>query len=164
MSKLMIGMGAPGAGKSTWIKDHMEPYDVYISRDEIRFSLLADGDDYFSREDEVWALYIQTIELNLNKGATVWVDATHLNRRSRLKLLHALWHKPDEIEVVYFKVPLEVALERNEQRAGRAYVPPQAIEKMYRSIEEPEFHEGRFTYNRIYVINENGKIEIKEEE
>ena len=45
-------VGAPGAGKSTFIKNNKDKLCGsvnIVSRDEIRFSLLKDGDEYFSK-------------------------------------------------------------------------------------------------------------------
>lgn len=161
MSKLIMMVGIPGSGKSTWLYQNKKIDEFIVSRDTIRFTLLQENDDYFSKEDEVWEIYVARIESLLKAGATVYADATHLNHGARLKLLKALDIIPDEIEVIYFKVPLEVAQERNAQRAGRAYVPPEAIAKMYRALEEPKRHEGIFTYNKIYIIDENGNMEEK---
>ena len=51
MGKLFILMGAPGSGKSTWVKNHMTLNDSYISRDDVRFSMVPEGDEYFSKEN-----------------------------------------------------------------------------------------------------------------
>ena len=164
MAKLIIMCGLAGCGKSTFVKKHMDSnLDIYVSRDDIRFSLLKEGDDYFAMEDEVWIQYIAAINAGLRKGRTVWADATHLNKKARLKLLHALYPTPTEIEVIYIKVPLEIALDQNKRREGRAKVPEDAIYRMWNSIEEPEFHEGRFTYNKIYIKEPDAVIRIKEE-
>ena len=48
-------VGAPASGKSTWLKKTV-PFmnnTRIISRDEIRFALVAEDEPYFSREDEV---------------------------------------------------------------------------------------------------------------
>lgn len=161
MSKLTLMVGIPGSGKSTWLKEHKQLHEFIVSRDTIRFTLLQENDDYFSKEDEVWEIYVANIESLLKSGATVYADATHLNHGARLKLLKALNIIPDEIEIICFKVSLEVAQERNAQRAGRAYVPPRVITKMYLTLEEPQRHEGIFTYNKIYIVDENGNMEEK---
>lgn len=165
MAKLILMCGVPGSGKSTFVKKHMdEILDVYVSRDDIRFSLLQEGEDYFAHEDEVWVQYVAAIERGLRAGKTVWADATHLNSRSRLKLLHAIYPTPECIEVVHIKVPLETALEQNEKRVGTiAYVPRGQIRRMYAQMEPPEFHEGAFTYHKIYTKQPDTLIQVKEE-
>lgn len=169
MSKLIIGTGTPGTGKSTWIQSHMENGDMLVSRDTIRFGLLGENfhpADYFSREDEVWALFIANIEAGLRRGRTVWADATHLTRKGRLKLLYALSVKPTEVEVIDFWCPLEVALERNDKRQGTcAFVPKGQIRRMFEQREATEFGEcPKFKYNKIYEIDTvSGEIVIREE-
>ena len=46
-------VGIPGSGKSTWAKARCKnnPHAAYISRDEIRFSLLKDEEEYFAKEN-----------------------------------------------------------------------------------------------------------------
>ena len=61
MSKLFLMMGAPGSGKSYWAEHHVTSVDKYISRDEIRFSMLEDGDDYFAKEGKVFDNFIKQI-------------------------------------------------------------------------------------------------------
>ena len=68
----------------------------------------------------------------------VYVDATHLTDKSRNKTKRRLNHKNiDKIVNVIFDVPLEVCLERNAQRTGRATVPEDVIKNMYNSFTFP---------------------------
>ena len=47
MANLFIIMGAPGAGKSTFIKNSMTEC-IVVSRDKIRFSMVKEDESYFS--------------------------------------------------------------------------------------------------------------------
>ena len=159
-SKLYLLMGCPGSGKSTYltnrIKDSTSAITV-ISRDIIRFSLVSEDEEYFSKEDEVYNLFIKGIANALNFNNEVFADATHLNERSRAKTLRALGkHLKDvEVNVIYVRVPLEVAIERNENRIGtRAYVPKSVIRRMWSQTTIPTKEEG---FEHIYIIDENGK-------
>lgn len=165
MSKLIIMCGIPGSGKSTWAKAHMSPvFDEYVSRDEIRFRLVTEGEPYFSREDDVFKIFCQRIDMGLRSGATVWADATHLNMKSRLKLLYNLKYKPTEIEIVWMNTDYETAIERNEKRAGtRSYVPPEVIKNMLYSMAPPEFKEDKFVYKTIYEITPNQEVVVRKE-
>lgn len=52
MSTLYILCGPSGCGKSTWRNEFIKDYNNrihYVSRDEIRFSLVKEGEDYFSK-------------------------------------------------------------------------------------------------------------------
>ena len=65
MTKLWVMCGVPGTGKSTWIKNNLSKFEgevEVISRDEIRFSMVSEGEEYFSKEDEVFKEFINRIK------------------------------------------------------------------------------------------------------
>lgn len=162
MSKLFIMMGAPGSGKTTWCKNNVPKNAVYISRDEIRFSIIKDKDSYFSKEKIVYDIFINKINEALESGLDVYADQTSLNAGSRKKLIDALNKRPDEINVIYIERPLSTILEYNSKRTGRKLVPNDIIIKMYNSISKPTAKEG---IDYLYIINKNGniqKINLKE--
>lgn len=145
MTRLIMMMGIPGAGKSTYLENSIGSFlqPKIISRDKIRFSLLKDGDEYFSKEDEVFKRFTQDINNSLGRGyGDTIVDATHLSAGSRKKLLKNINRKwADEVIVIWIKVPLEVALERNYKREGRSFVPEDVIKNMYNSLSKPTSYE-----------------------
>jgi predicted kinase len=153
-------MGCPGAGKSTWTRNHINiETDKYISRDEIRFSMVSEDEEYFSKEKQVYTEYIRQINENLKAGYNVFADATHLNRSSRNKLLRNITVKSNSIEVIWIKTPLEACINRNKNRAGtRSYVPENQLRRMHGNIEAPDFDEG---FNKIYIIEDNKPIQCR---
>lgn len=158
MSVLILMMGIPGSGKTT-IANRLKGFnDAYISRDEVRFSMLKDGEPYFSKENQVIDAFVGLIDnaLQMNKRF-VFADATHLNRGSRAKLLNRLKNKPEQIWVCYVKVPLDIALQRNSTRTGRALVPEESIKQMYNSLDYPKKEEGIFG---VFEVDEDGMINI----
>lgn len=158
---LYVLCGTPGSGKSTFIKEVANPNEVIVSRDEIRFSLLKPGEDYFSHEREVYTKFLSRIALNIKQGNNVYADATHLNEKSRYLLLSQLKNRgcrPREINAIYFNVPLQTCLERNGYRLGTAaYVPPSQVEKMYCSFVPPSKYEG---FSNIWEVNSEGDVEL----
>ena len=168
-SKLYLLGGIPGLGKSTWIKNHEQFFEgtvKVISRDQIRFSLLKDGDEYFSKEGEVWVEYVNQTIKSLKENDNTILDATHLNISSRNKILRALGKNLKDVEVVviFFTGKLELALERNAQRTGRAFVPETTIRNMYDSVYLPSYTLEPYIDN-IYIVNANNNeiINIKKE-
>lgn len=154
--KLYVMCGNPGVGKSTWIKENLyklDGYTVVVSRDQIRFLLVPEGEDYFSRETEVYNKFIADIQFGLENADNVIADATHLNDGSRSKLLRRIGSALKGVEViaVVIKIPLEVSLEQNEKRKGsRSYVPRSVVRRMHYQFTMPTFEEG---FDKIYVYN-----------
>ena len=157
MSKLFLMMGAPGSGKSYWAQHHIQSTDKYISRDEIRFSMLQENDDYFDKEGEVFNKFIQTINNSLLVYDNVFADATHLNAASRNKTISRINVPIDEINVIYLKTPLEICLKRNSTREERKLVPESVIKDMFNRIKIPEKEEG---ISKVYIIEDNKPIQI----
>lgn len=158
--KMMVGI--PGSGKSTWAIAEKERLQnegkmvAYISRDEIRFSLVEDNEDYFSREKEVFNKFIQVTQAALNSldKDVVIIDATHISPASRRKVLNRLNSLSDiclTLEVM--DVPTSICLERNASREGRAKVPDFAILNMAENFEVPhdEFKNNNYGFKTVTV-------------
>ena len=149
-----IMSGIPGCGKSTWSRKFTAEHDniVQVSRDEIRFSLLADGEDYFAHEDEVIATFYAEINEALAAGHDVIADATHISEKALKQTLRAI--KADcERTLVSFRVPLKVCLSRNAGREGRACVPDHIIKGMarFKSKLDAGLKQGKFPVHVITV-------------
>ena len=84
--------------------------------------------------------------------ANVFVDATHLNEKSRNKTLDKLDLEGVDLYAVSFEVPVEICLEQNEFRSGRAYVPRSVIRRMCAQFDPP--HNGeKYEYTILTVVN-----------
>ena len=151
---LVLCVGAPGTGKSTWLRTHLGEGETYVSRDEVRFSMVDEGEDYFSHETEVFQKFVEKIEENLNKGLRVFADATHINWASRRKLIKSL-HNCEEIDIdcYVFQASLETCLERNSQRSGRSFVPKAVVKRMKIQTTHPST--DPFKYHFIKEIKED---------
>ena len=164
MNNLYILCGIPGCGKTSWTRNKMKENTsstdqkwVCVSRDEVRFSIIKEEDDYFSKEKQVFQEFVNRICGNLSDAwiTNVIADATHLNEISRDKLINAIRRKrpnlPLHITMVYFDIPLEVCKFRNAKREGRARVPDNVMDKMYQQLEFPKLREG---LERIEIVRD----------
>lgn len=140
---LWLMCGVPASGKTVKAKELKAAWGdscKYVSRDEVRFSMLNDSDEYFGKERDVWKKFVAEIQDGITNYDDTIADATHLNWASRGKLLKAL-HGIEFIDVncYYFSTSLETCLERNRKREGRAKVPDDVIRDMYKSFTNPTF-------------------------
>ena len=148
--KLFVLCGPAGCGKSTWIQDHKNLTASVVSRDTIRLSMLTNEDAYFSKEKEVYKEFIKEIKDALEISETVYADATHLTLASRTKLLRSLGTSLKDVEViaVALKVPINIAIARNNEREGLRKVPEGVIKSMYKDYTIPTIEEG---FNKVIV-------------
>lgn len=148
--KLLVG--CPASGKTSWarqMENHAalfnEVFPAHVSRDDIRFKLVKETEEYFSKEKEVFNTFINTIqELIDDRYPLIIVDATHVTKASRKKVLNQLDLKDYQVDIVVIRPSLKTCLERNARREGRARVPETALINMYNSYEQPT--EKEFDY------------------
>ena len=145
MATLYILCGPSGAGKSTWankfmVEEDNNGHDVrYVSRDDIRMSLLKDGEDYFAHEKEAFKRFVGTVTQTLVDGLDVIADATHLNEFARRKLTQSIDMLYTDYNIVYvvFNVDADICVAHNANRTGRANVPENVIRNMCRDFRAP---------------------------
>lgn len=153
VKNLWIMCGASGSGKSYFATHNLktDEHVCYISRDAIRYFLISDNDQYFSKENIVFSQFTKAIReaLDNDNYTDVIADATHLNWGSRRKLLNALGLniKPDNINIipVWVTCDMNIILERNDQREGRARVPGEEIIKMIGRMRHPRSDPYKYT-------------------
>lgn len=137
--------GPAGAGKSTWTKrevehnsaldreNHDRPSSIIISRDEIRYALVAENEEYFSKESEVFNTFVQKINAAIHnpRYTHIYIDATHISIGSRKKILKELkLGEGVKVVGVNFLVDTETIVARNNERTGRARVPEDVVRNM----------------------------------
>ena len=164
MANLFLMMGIPGAGKSTFIKNRLEKLGdnvEYISRDEIRFSMLRPYENYFAHENEVRKTVFSRANRALEEGKNVIIDQTSLTPKSRKWVLENV-PKYDAAYLIWIDNDIETCIKNNENRKGtQAYVPPEQIRRMGFQLVRPSRREG---FNVIYRYNAKNQTLDKLEE
>ena len=154
MAILYITCGPSGCGKSTYCEENYRlKHCIHVSRDEIRFKIVKEDEDYFAHETEVFRQFIQCIVELLTDGYDVIADATHLNEFSRRKLTQAIDKYTSNYKIVYivFNVDADTCVARNASRTGRANVPENVIRNMCRDFRAPTRDEDERVIDIIEV-------------
>lgn len=160
---IFLMCGPAGSGKSTWATRQIKvPHiQAWVSRDNIRFILVGENEDYFSKEDEVFECFIKSIQAAIDNSETkeVYVDATHLNEKARNKVLDLLELDNCRVIPVVVHPDLKTTLAQNEQREGRTFVPRSVIKRMDAQFQKPTFNE-KHHYAEIWEVVGNGIMVI----
>ena len=141
---VVLAIGLPGSGKSTWFKRHNL---IPLSSDLMR-TLLFDDVTEQRYQDLVFSTLRSLLRARMiAKRPWNHVDATNLSpkeRRSWIKLAHDFGY---DTHAVFFDVPTEVCIERNQKR-GRN-VPDDVIHRMAQKLRPPKFEEG---FSKITIV------------
>lgn len=159
MSYLIMFCGIPGSGKSTEARRMVESLASknisvgYVSRDEVRFSMISKNGGYFSKEKEVFNKFIEKMNNSLNKNDCTIIDATHVSEASRVKVLRRV-ENPNSVQLLVLALltPLDVCMRQNDLRTGRECVPHDAIENMAGQFKNPTEKEFvKFGFNSVDI-------------
>lgn len=184
MAKLMILIGVPGAGKTTFAKTKNARH---VSSDAIRREIFGGESVEYSEKiandliqknsisligltEEQKISIKQTLCINhifclarnqccdyLKSGEDVIYDSTNFKKKYRRIILDEANGLYTECEAYFFDIPLEVALSQNNKRARKE--PEQVIKSIYKTLERPTYDEG---FKRIFVVGADNKVVLLE--
>lgn len=149
--KLILLVGIPGAGKTTYAKEYARTHNntIHLSSDLIRAELYGDestqGDPV-----TVFSLMQKRATEALNSGKSVLYDATNMTRKDRAGIISACpRHAQVEAHVIW--APIETCIVRDANRERT--VGQTVIDKMLKRFQAPYFDEG---FDDIKIIRPDG--------
>jgi predicted kinase len=143
MATAYFMIGVQGSGKSTWVRENAQRLNaVVIASDEIRNELEAQGIDATNKGDLVFWTVEERLGNLLAEDKNVIVDATHARRAWREKEIAIARQHGAKVVAVWLDVPLDVSLERNQQKPGNSrwgerVVPKEVLLGVARGFEKP---------------------------
>ena len=145
---LIIPVGLPRCGKSTWSKNQLWDGSVVVNPDSIRLAI--HGHDYIaSAEPLVWA----TAKIMVNALFTAGHNKVILDATSIKKIDRKGWVRPNDWKTIFVVFPVNKELFISRAiNDGREYLVP-IIEKMVLEYEPVEPEEGGII---TYISNEEG--------
>ncbi len=150
---VVLAIGLPGSGKTTWFKRRgVTP----LSSDMLRSILFDD-----ITEQRYQGLVFSTLRSLLRarliaKMPWNYVDATNLSAHERRQWIKMAKSFGYEAQAVFFDVPLEVCMERNSRRERT--VSDEVMRKMAERLRPPSFKEG---FSKITMVRVKGAPPIK---
>lgn len=143
MAELIIFVGVPGAGKTTWYRQHYAATHVHVSKD-----LMTNARNREQRQREL-------IDAALAAGQSVVVDNTNPTVYDRAPLIAIGKRHAARVVACFFDTPVRTAFARNRGREGKSRVPDAAVFTVAKRLKVPEVSEG---FDEVRVIrNEAGE-------
>jgi len=141
---VVLAIGLPGSGKSSWFKRHnITP----LSSDLLR-ALLFDDPTEQRFQDLVFSNLRSMLKARLIARRPMnYVDATNLSPHERNGWIKLAKDYGYEVQAVFFDVPVEVCLARNQRRERK--VPEDAMRRMAAKLKQPTFEEG---FSKITIV------------
>ncbi len=144
--ELVILVGLPGAGKTTFYQKRFAATHAHISKD-----LWPHAANREARQQRL-------LDDALAGGRSVVIDNTNPRRADRAPLLAIGRARGARLIGYFFDVSTRAAIARNQQRAGRARVPPVAVFTTARRLEPPTRDEGFDELYRVTLDEDHGPV------
>jgi predicted kinase len=128
--EVVVLVGIPGSGKSTFYKSRFAETHALVSKD-----LWPNARHRDRRQARV-------IEETLGAGRSLVVDNTNPTREERAAIIEAARRHGARVTGYYFATPLADALVRNARREGRARVPDAGVYAIAKRMCRPRLDEG----------------------
>ena len=146
VAELVILIGLPGAGKTSFYRERFARTHVHVSND-----LMRNRRDRRTRQ-------LALIDAALAEGRSVVVDNVNATLADRAVLIEAGRRRGATIVGYVLDVPVPECLQRNDSRTGRARVPKVAIYAAAKRFQPASETEG---FDRLYRVEaEAGRFRI----
>ena len=131
-------MGIQGSGKSTFYRKFLASEYVHVNLDTLK-----------TRHRES-ALFNESVA----NGVNIAVDNTNPTKEDRARYISVAKEAGYRIVGYFMESKLQVCVERNEKREGKARVPAKAIAATSNRLQMPSYDEG---FDELYFVSNDGE-------
>lgn len=146
MNKLVIMVGAPASGKSTYVKNNLKDYKV-LSSDEIRKELFGD-ESCQSNNTLVFNTLYERARKYLLSGYNIVIDATCINIKERKRTLENFKDLNIERVAICINTPIEICYKQDQKRQRK--VGKEVIDYFYSNFKVPTKEEG---FDEVIIVD-----------
>lgn len=148
--EMIVLIGIPGSGKTTFYEQRFASSHVLISKDRLPNRQRS------ARDQEAM------VREAFTNGRSVIVDNTNPTRHDRETLSALAREFRAPVIGYYFPTTTAEAIARNRARTGKAQVPAVAIYTSAKRLQPPELEEG---FNELYTVRiaDGGRFEVQPE-
>ena len=153
---LVVLCGASGSGKSTFARRHFADTEI-VSSDRCR-ALVGDDETDQAITAEAFDLLHTIVDKRLEVGRLTVVDATNTKPSDRAPLIE-LARKWDVLATaVVFDVPLELCVERSQQRADRV-TPEHAVRRQHQTLRRTAKRLRKERFGKVYTLGSAAELD-----
>ena len=160
---LIVLIGASGAGKSTFARQHFKSTEI-LSSDYFRGLVSDDENDQEATKDAFDVLHYIAAK-RLAAGKLTVIDATNVQPESRKSLLNLAKQYHCFAVAIVFDLPESVCHERNQQRPNRQFGPHVVrnhTRSLKRSLRNLKWEGFRFIY-KLSSVEEIEAVEVSKQ-
>ena len=154
IKKLILLIGLPAVGKSTWVNKFLKHntdtivcgLDLFLEQEYPQFSTYVEKFNHHQKLGDIgfdnYIKYMDSCKKEaLKKGYNLIIDQTNLNKKARAR--HLSLPAKEKIAVFWRNTPKDwkKRLERRSRKEGK-FIPKEVLKSMANSLEEPSFKEG----------------------
>ena len=146
--KLIILVGIPGSGKSTYANKYLRKKNTLVlSSDSIRKQVFGDANAQYNNK-LIFSILFKRARSKLKQGLNVVIDATNISSSIRKETLSYFADLDLQKIATVFNAPIEVCISRDKNRTRSAG--EQVVLKLAGKYEPPTTEEG---FDEIKIIN-----------